>query len=251
MTALRVAMSFPRRRTMVAVVADGLCVGLLVAALAFPQAVAARSLGLLSNANGPAPATEPLTESGPKRANFLGEPASDDTRQMADWVTASGDNRSLPFVIVDKVDARVFVFDDHGQLRGASRALLGLARGDDWAVGIGNRKMSSMRPEERITPAGRFVASLGHDTNGHDILWVDYADAIALHRVVTSNPKEHRLQRLASPSPLERRISYGCINVPAQFYDGVVIPAFTGRQGIAYILPETRSIGQVFSGLSK
>jgi hypothetical protein len=255
-------MDFGRRGTTAAVVTEGLCVGLLVAALAFPQPVAAQDASHVSSANGPlpsyqnaptrpAPETEPSTAQGAKKANFLREPASDDARQVADWVAASGDNQSLPFVIVDKVNAKVFLFDDHGRLRGASRALLGLARGDDSVAGIGDRKMSSIRPEERITPAGRFVASLGHDTGGQDILWVDYADAVSLHRVITSNPTEHRLQRLATAGSLDKRISYGCINVPAQFYESVVIPAFTGTKGIVYILPETRSIREVFLGLSR
>ena len=42
------------------------------------------------------------------------------------------------------------------------------------------------------------------------------------------------------------RISYGCINVPARFYDTVVGPAFAGTNGIVYILPEVRTIRAVF-----
>ncbi len=79
------------------------------------------------------------------------------------------------------------------------------------------------------------------------MLWVDYAAAISLHRVVTSNPKERRLQRLASATPLDNRISYGCINVPAAFYDGVVRPAFSRSSGVVYILPEVRPVGSVFA----
>jgi hypothetical protein len=217
----------------------------LVLGLAFPHAVAARDLAAAPSANGRA------MEPGPKDNAFLGETVSNDTRQVAGWVTASADNHGLPFAIVDKVEAKVFVFDAHGQLRGGSRALLGLAHGDDSVPNIGDRKISSILPEERTTPAGRFVASLGHDTGNQDILWVDYADAISLHRVVTSNPKERRLQRLAMASPESRRISYGCINVPAAFYDKIVIPAFTGTKGIVYILPETRSIHEVFGGPSR
>ncbi|MDQ3139510.1 MAG: L,D-transpeptidase, partial [Pseudomonadota bacterium] len=68
-----------------------------------------------------------------------------------------------------------------------------------------------------------------------------------LHRVVTGNPKDRRRARLASATPLDNRISYGCINVPAAFYDGVVVPAFTGTVGIVYLLPDTRTIGEVFA----
>jgi hypothetical protein len=167
---------------------------------------------------------------------------------MADWVVAARDNAGMPFVIVDKVTARVFVFDAHGRLGGAAPALVGLARGDDVPPGILDKPLSAIEPKDRITPAGRFVASLGQDLGQKDVLWVDYKDGVALHRVITTNPKEHRLQRLAAASPLAHRISYGCINVPAAFYDAVIDPAFARTSGVVYILPETRTIAQVFAG---
>lgn len=181
----------------------------------------------------------------PQEANFLGEIASKDTRRVADWVMATGDNGGLPFVIIDKIEAKVFVFDTVGRLRGASFALLGKALGDDTVLGIGNRKLSTIRQEERTTPAGRFVAVLGRDFV-QDILWIDYGASISLHRVITGAPGDHRLQRLATTSPLDKRISYGCINVPVKFYEEVVLKAFTGTRGIVYILPEIKSIQDVF-----
>lgn len=183
----------------------------------------------------------------PKRADFLRERASPDARYIADWIVDSGDNRGMPFVIVDKISAKVFVFKANGRLRGAAPALLGLALGDDSVPGIGNRKLSTIRPDERTTPAGRFVAALGHNLHGEEILWVDYDSAISLHRVLTTNIKEHRAQRLSTPTTLDKRISYGCINVPAKFYENVVSPAFTGTNGIVYVLPETRSFRKVFA----
>lgn len=173
-------------------------------------------------------------------------PGSIAMRQVADWVIASGDNQGLPFVIVDKVAARTFVFYPDGRLRGATPTLLGAARGDESAPGIGERKLSAILPRERTTPAGRFVSSLGNDLGEKDVVWVDYAAAISLHRVVTNRPKERRLQRLATATVLDNRISYGCINVPARFYDAVVRPAFTGTDGIVYILPEVRPLREVF-----
>jgi hypothetical protein len=179
-------------------------------------------------------------------ADFQAQPASPATRAMADWIVGSGDNHGQPFVIIDKTAARVFVFRADGRLRGESAALLGLAHGDDSVPGVGERKLSTIRPEERTTPAGRFVASLGADLGIKDVLWVDYPNAISLHRVITTKPKERRLQRLASPSIADNRISYGCINVPARFYDTVVRPSFLNSSGIVYILPETRSLASVF-----
>jgi hypothetical protein len=184
------------------------------------------------------------------RADFAGEPASGDARRMADWVVRANDNGAMPFVIIDKVAAKVFVFDPRGRLSGAAPALLGLSRGDDIVPGIGDRKLANIGPRDRTTPAGRFVASLGHDLGEKDVLWVDYGSGVALHRVITTNRREHRLQRLASASPLKRRISYGCINVPAAFYDAVIDPAFAATSGVVYILPETRSIERVFAGFT-
>ena len=180
------------------------------------------------------------------RADFKLEPASAEVSRLADWIVDSGDNGRLPFVIVDKHGARVFVFSADGGLRGASPALLGQSSGDDSAPGIGTRKLADIRPEERTTPAGRFVASLGQNLHGGEVLWVDYDAAISLHPVVTSNSRERRLQRLASATPLDNRISYGCINVPPQFYRNVVSPAFRQSDGIVYILPETRPASAVF-----
>ena len=163
---------------------------------------------------------------------------------------SSGDNGSLPFVIIDKVQAKVFVFDRAGRLRGATLALLGKARGDDSAPGIGDEKLSAIPPEDLTTPAGRFVASLGRDNHNVTILWVDYGLALSLHRVVRGAPGDHRLARLATTSTLDKRISHGCINVPVRFFDDVVLKTFNGTSGIVYILPEIKTIQDVFPAVS-
>ena len=182
----------------------------------------------------------------PRRANFEREQASPDARHIADWALDSGDSAGMPFVIVDKVNARLFVFDPQGRLRGASPVLVGMAVGDSSVPGIGARKLSTIQPEERTTPAGRFVAALDRSLAGEEILWVDYDSGVALHRVIATVPKERRLQRLESSLPLEHRITFGCINVPVKFYDKVVSPAFTGTDGIVYVLPDTRPVREVF-----
>jgi hypothetical protein len=68
-----------------------------------------------------------------------------------------------------------------------------------------------------------------------------------MHPVITTKPEERRAQRLATPTPLDNRISYGCINVPAKFFENVVRPVFSGTNGIVYVLPETRSAREVFA----
>jgi hypothetical protein len=235
-----------RGRTSAAILAAALCSGLLAANpihaqdKSRPDPTSMIASARPARARAPrAPRADPL--------NVSAEPASDEARQVVSWVIETGDNHGMPFVIVDKKDTRVFVFDGGGRLLGNTSALIGLARGDDSAPGIGVRKLSDIRPDERTTPAGRFVASLGHGAGGQDILWLDYASALALHRISPTNSKEHRLQRLASTSPFDHRITFGCINVPTAFYDAVIDPAFAETSGIVYILPEIRSISEVFA----
>lgn len=168
--------------------------------------------------------------------------ASEAVVQLADWVIASRDNKGLAFVIIDKVSAELFLFNSNGELMGAAPALLGLARGDDSVPGIGDRPLATITPEERTTPAGRFVASFGSTATDSNVLWVEYDTSVSLHPVVTTNVQEQRLQRLESPTVDDNRITYGCINVPTEFYQHVVLPAFTGSKGVIYVLPETRPI---------
>jgi len=181
-----------------------------------------------------------------KGADFRGAPASSDVQQVADWVLAVADNQGLPFIIVDKVNAKVFVFDAAGMLRGAAPVLLGFARGDVAPADIGTRRLATISTGERITPAGRFVTSAGVNLAQKEILWIDYESSLSLHSVITSNKIEKRAQRLESLSVLDNRISYGCINVPAEFFKTVVREAFRDTMGITYILPEDKLVHEVF-----
>jgi hypothetical protein len=183
-------------------------------------------------------------------ADFASRPASADARLIADWVVDSGDSRGLPFIILDKRDARVFVFAAQGRLIDSSPVLLGATPGDDSVAGIGTRPMASVRQDEKTTPAGRFVAQAGKNAAHEDVVWVDYADAVSMHRVRPVDPRERRLERLASPDPAERRISYGCINVPVAFFDTVVWPLFRSTRAVVYVLPEVRGLHEVFAAAS-
>lgn len=179
-------------------------------------------------------------------ADFGVQSPSPDARRMADWVARTHDNGNAEFMIVDKRNAKVYVFDASAKLRAASPVLLGAAKGDDSVPGIGTRPLSQVRPEERTTPAGRFVAERGVNLKGEDIVWVDYDAAVSMHRVRATNPVERRLQRLATPTTADNRISYGCINVPVLFYESHVKPTVAKQRVIVYVLPEVKSMQQVF-----
>lgn len=164
--------------------------------------------------------------------------ASRRTRDKAEWVVNSGDNHNLPFIIVDKVNAEVYAFDASGHLYEAAPALLGLGRGDFTAPGVGKIPLLQIPPAERTTPAGRFVSKIVLDSHGEEVLLLNYDIALTLHAVIEGTPEEHRAERLASTTPSDNRISFGCINVPKPFFKNVIQSKFSGTNSIVYILPE-------------
>ncbi len=181
------------------------------------------------------------------RTALIFENASPAVRTTVHWVKQTEDHQGSAFVVVDKIHARIYVFSGQGRLLGADAVLLGWARGDQSVPGIGERPLQQIRPSERTTPAGRFVAAWGHNLADQEILWVDYEQGISLHPVRQANPQERRLERLASPSVSDNRISYGCINVGLGFWQQVVKPTFKGKQAMVYVLPEEQDVDTVLS----
>ena len=187
-----------------------------------------------------------------RTASFNGVNVSADTKYVVNWIAASGDNANLAFVIVDKKMARVHLFDPHAELIASSAALMGSAVGDDTLPGVGKMAVADVKPEQRTTPAGRFVGERGLNARGEDVVWVDYDNAVSMHRVVNQVASERRLERLASSGIADKRISYGCINLPVAFYEQYIRPAFATQSALVYVLPEVKTVQQVFypTGLS-
>ena len=165
---------------------------------------------------------------------------------MTAWIRATGNHQSQAFAVIDKKTAMLHVFDAAGKPLGSSPVLLGLAVGDDSAPGIGTRKLADIRPAERTTPAGRFVSEPGRNLQDEDIVWIDYDAAVSMHRVRAGNKADRRLGRLATPTAADNRISYGCVNVPARFYDALIKPVFGAKPAVVYVLPETRPAQTMF-----
>lgn len=222
------------------VLALALCVGLAWAATPAAAAPAKAKPVAAAKAKAKAKAKAPVP------AKPAPPTPSESVAQVADWIAASGDNRGLPYAIVDKVEALVFVYGADGELKGAAPALIGSALGDHSTPGVGDRELSDMAPEERTTPAGRFMAAFGPAPGGKRVLWVDYSTAISLHPVINTVRKEQRPKRLASATPEDNRITFGCINVSAAFHQNVVRPAFKAKGGVFYILPEIQSLQAAF-----
>lgn len=179
--------------------------------------------------------------------DFASIEASHDTRFVAQWVMQSADHRGLPFAVVDKKSAQLYVFDAGGRLLGATPALLGQTVGDESAPEVGAHTQAGEVPmHERTTPAGRFISRPGLNLDGEHVVWVDYATAFAIHRLRPGASMRAREARLATPSAGDNRASLGCVVVPAAFYENVVQPILGRSRAVVYVLPETRSVRDIF-----
>jgi hypothetical protein len=184
------------------------------------------------------------------KADFGALAPSEDANYVAQWAMETGDHQGLPFAIVDKRQARVYIFDDKGHLSGTTTALLGQYVGDESAPGVGEHTQTGDVPmEERTTPAGRFVSEPGVNLDGEHVVWVDYKAAFAIHRLRPGASLRRREASLASATPADNRASLGCVVVPASFYQGIVQPMLGRSRAVVYVLPETRSAREVFGAL--
>jgi hypothetical protein len=171
--------------------------------------------------------------------------ASPEVLNVVQWVGASHDNAALPFIVVDKANARVYEFTPAAQLKATAPILLGMGVGDKALVSQ-DAPMSAITPDKRITPAGRYLSYLVTDVHGKTVLNIDGKNLISLHIVAKGTPAQRRAERLASVTTSDNRISFGCINVPPGFFTTVVQPDFGPARGIVYILPETTTAAQLF-----
>lgn len=221
---------------------QGVAVAAIVVALAAPWLWWMRAAA-------PSPGVPSATTTSAARAvvDFAGtDGAPPDVRRLAGWAVASRDHGAAAFAVIDKRRTHLYVFDEKGRLRGDTPVLLGHAPGDDSVPGIGQRPIEQVKPEERTTPAGRFDAASGRNLLNEDVIWVDYRAAVSMHRVRATDPRELRLERLATPTTDDNRISYGCVNVPVDFFDEVAWPTLGGRPAVVYVLPEVKPFEQVF-----
>jgi hypothetical protein len=181
-----------------------------------------------------------------RRLDFGKVRAPNDVTRVAAWAVREADNGDRPFAIVDKRRAQVYVFEPGGRLIGTSPVLLGYAAGDQSVAGIGNKAIADIKPQERTTPAGRFQSAPGRNAHGKEVVWVDYDAAVSMHRVINNDPKERRLERLASKTAADNRISWGCINVPVAFFEKTVWPHIGQQRGVVYVLPEKQPLTAFF-----
>ena len=164
-------------------------------------------------------------------AELARDRAAPEVQQVAAWAVDSLDHAGLPFVVIDKVRARLFAFDPQGRLQGSAPVLLGASHEDG--------------PAAPATPAGRFVADPQLSARSDGIVWVHADTMLSLYEVASSAAPGPRLQRLASDNVQDKRISDGSLHVAADFYRDH-LSALRWQDSIAYVLPEALPWQQVF-----
>lgn len=178
-------------------------------------------------------------------ADFGQAAAPADVVHVANWVSYSRNARKKAFVVIDKKQAQLYVFDPNGKLRSRTPVLLGRAVGDHIAPGVGTKPLSQIAEADKTTPAGRFLAQPGRNNHGEDIIWIDYNSAVSMHRLRKVG-KEQRAERMATEDIADNRISNGCVNVPHKFYNAVLKPTVARYGAFVYVLPETKTVQQQF-----
>ena len=171
--------------------------------------------------------------------------------ELGQRVVDTGDHAGLPFVIVHKRSGLALVYHANGRLAGASSVLLGLTIGDQAAAGVGERtRDGTLRRSDLTTPAGRFESEPGHNLGGEPIVWIDYASALAIHRLRHGATRTQRALRLASVHSGDKRASAGCVVVPEAFYDRVIGPILGRGRSIVYVMPEDSSWRDLWPSLA-
>ena len=161
------------------------------------------------------------------QADLASARASANVRHVAQWAIDSGDHGGLPFVVVDKELAQLFAFDAVGRLQASAPVLLGAARGD--------------ATEAPATPAGRFVIDIWQSSVKGGVVLVNGDVALSLYALPSPASPGRGLERLASDSVEDKRISDGSLHVASDFYQQFIEP-LRGQTGVAYVLPEVQPL---------
>lgn len=146
------------------------------------------------------------------------------------------DTDSKPVLTANKTEGTLTVYWPDTGKKIVEPALFGKVKSNvlDWDVYNIPGKRNNY-----ITPSGTFPIKkmISWRLNENMLVYIEGKEAIAaIHPLWNANPDQNRLQRLSSVTPLDNRITGGCINVDSTFYYSVLDHLPDGT--ILTILPE-------------
>jgi hypothetical protein len=169
-------------------------------------------------------------------------------RQVSHFAGQGGDR---DYLMIDKARGEIIVFQN-GEPTFSGSALTGQNPSDHMPEDAWAKPFAQLRGlKYKITPAGRYTVSSGHDPaygKTLDINEVRGADwDVAIHKVWLGAPAERREERLRSRNGPDKQITYGCIDVDAATMQQV-LKRLPGETNIPiYIVPVDESlIGKMF-----
>jgi hypothetical protein len=166
----------------------------------------------------------------------------------ATWVSQiAARNGDRTFILVDKARGKLFLFANGAPIF-TSAALTGSSLADRLpydALSKTFAEASDLR--YRVTPAGRFTVSPGHDRTYGNTLDINEIKGrnwiIAIHLV----PSQSREARLASTSDQDKHATEGCVNVDANTIRVLTRLLEMRRSTPLYIVPnDERMVSQFF-----
>ena len=158
---------------------------------------------------------------------------SPDANAVRNYVAATNDSQGKSYLVADKKAGMLYMFSASGDKLTETSAIFGRDMSDSARSGS--------------TPAGKFNLNyMPYEVSGYGGSVQAFAqqqsaanpskgEIFAVHRVLNV-PGQNRLGRLSSKTSADNRISDGCINVPAAFYDNTLDGTFSGPM---YVIPET------------
>ncbi len=150
-------------------------------------------------------------------------------------------NGDRDYILVDKDRGEIFMFQD-GKPVFRDSALTGLSLADRLAPGALDQPFTqNPKPEEKITPAGRYTVAVEDDPRYGPTLAVNEIQGkdwdIAIHKIFLGVPRERRGARLASSNGREKHITWGCVDVSGETMKHLVEAVPNEDSTPLYILP--------------
>ncbi len=143
------------------------------------------------------------------------------------------------FMIADKPNGMLHVFNADGSLLAQEGALYGKDTGDT----LGK---SSLQGGPKVTPSGKYTLGFAksEDYTGGAVFRLleseDETGFVAVHAVYVGNPKENRVKRFYSPKAEDKRVSYGCINTTNEMFLNKLLPSADQLNGgMIFVLPDS------------
>ena len=176
----------------------------VLAARLFPAGLAAALVGVgLYFDHSDSFAVAPRQHAAAVESELAREAASPDVRDVVQWSVSRHDHAGLPFVVIDKSQARIYAFDPQGRLRGTAPVLVD---------GSGTNGI----------PAGRFTAEPLAGPGPSAVVWANGGTRVAVWSGEAPEPGG----------------ASAALQVAPEFWHECVA-ALRTQPSIAYVLPQT------------